>query len=69
MFIDMGIAMVGAAIGPSTSPSNARAASKWRMVNKRFTGSESHVDGLLPRAGCSQWRQSLQIHSWLSLDI
>jgi hypothetical protein len=46
---------VGAATGPRTSPSKARAASKWRMVNWRFTRTESHIGSLLPRVGCSQW--------------
>ncbi len=35
--ISIGIAMTGAAMGPSTSPSIARAASKWRMVKRRLT--------------------------------
>jgi hypothetical protein len=39
------IAIVGAAMGPRTSPSMARAASRWRMVNRRFTA-----------VGISHWR-------------
>jgi hypothetical protein len=37
MSIDMGVAIVGAAMGPRTSPTRARAANRWRMVNRCFT--------------------------------
>src|SRR5258707_439815 len=52
--IDIGISIVGAAIRPTTHPNQAKAARRWRMVNRRFPGPKSHIGGRLPSSGRSQ---------------
>jgi hypothetical protein len=41
--IDIDIAVAGVASGASTSPSHARAANQWRMVNWHLTSRNSHI--------------------------